>query len=393
VKIVINAVSAISGGGVAYLRNLLPALGALDHANEYIVVGTPWQGFWDPSILGNCRLLRAPLPKARSLWRRLLWEQKDLPGLCRNEGADLLYCLADLAPLLAPCPTVVAVRNLSPYSDRNARERLATRARLALLRWGTWASTHRASRVVFASEYARDFVCQRLGVDRAITAVIYHGLNPEFSARGAGLDAGKSGLPYILYVSDIYPHKNVPFLVAAFARLCAEAGGGYELRIVGNSYAPGEVHAGERIATEAGIGSRVRFVGPLPPAAVAATCRGASFFVFPSLVEAFGQPLVEAMASGVPVVASDRTAIPEVCGDAALYFDPENIEDAVSKMRLVLSDGELRRRMIDAGKRRAATFSWERSARQLLEVLEEAGRPRPDREPTRGGVHGGSGAR
>ncbi len=390
-RIVVNAVSAISGGGVAYLRNLLPALGALDPTNEYVVLGSPWQDFWGFPLAGNFRLCFAPLPGARSLWQRLLWEQTQLPLLLRNQKADVVYCPADLAPVRAPCPIVLAVQNLSPHGGRYSHENATNKARLALLRWGTRMSARRASRVVFVSEYAREVVCRRLRIHRTKTKVIYHGLNPGFSAVGTEPDVPRMGSRYVLYVSDIYPHKNVPFLVAAFARLCAETTGDYELKIVGNSYAPGEVRMAQSIARGAGIGSRVRFLGGLSPEEVAAACRGAALFAFPSLEESFGMPLLEAMASGVPIVASDRTAIPEVCGDAALYFDPENLDSAVSQMRLGLSDGELRRRMIEAGMRRAGTFSWGRAARQLLAVFEEAGRPRPHREPTRHVVNSGAG--
>src|SRR5207253_820484 len=104
--------------------------------------------------------------------------------------------------------------------------------------------------------------------------------------------------------------------------------------------------------------------------------KNAQVYVFPSFSEGFGLPLLEAMACGCPVVSSDRTSLPEVGGEAAIYFDPENIDDMVVKISKVLNDQKLRKELISKGDKRVKEFSWQKMAEQTLEVYEQANNQR-----------------
>jgi glycosyltransferase involved in cell wall biosynthesis len=183
--------------------------------------------------------------------------------------------------------------------------------------------------------------------------------------------------PYLLYVGTLHPRKNLVRLVQAFARLPAllSAAGrptpGLQLVLAGRKgWLYDDIFAQVR---RLDLEDRVILTGYVPDEDLPALLSAARAFVFPSLYEGFGLPVVEAMACGTPVVCANTSSLPEVAGDAALLVDPLDEGAIAAALARLLSDDDLHRELVDRGFRQAARFSWQRCAREALAVLEEVG--------------------
>lgn len=266
-----------------------------------------------------------------------LWEQALLPVLARR--AEVLVNPANLAPLAFPRNVVVihdaaVLREPSWYS----------RSYVAWQRFLLPKIARRAEKVITVSAFSAQELRELLGVE---AAVVPGGVDHARFRPGPA----RSDRPYVLTVGSRTARKNLGALALAARRLAAE---GVELLAVGGARPQ---FAGEDLP--------VRSLGHVPDAELPALYAGALAFVLPSRYEGFGLPCLEAMASGTPVVAADRAALPETCGDAALLVDPDDQEAIAEAVLAALGDAELRRR----GLARAARFSWDRTARELRALL------------------------
>lgn len=233
-----------------------------------------------------------------------------------------------------------------------------------------------ADALVAVSQYTKDVLVDRLGADASRITVVHHGVDSRFTRPDAGVIAGlkaRLGLvrPYLLFVGTAEPRKNLPRLLDAYARL-RSAGHADLCFVIAGKAAWGSQALRERIS-QLKLQDHVVLTGPFDSADLPALYAGADVFSLPSIAEGFGMPLLEAMACGTPVVASNSTALPEVYGDAALGVDPFDSDalcDAIARIR---SDGELRESLVERGLQRAAAFSWGKSALRLASVFEGAG--------------------
>jgi glycosyltransferase involved in cell wall biosynthesis len=233
-------------------------------------------------------------------------------------------------------------------------------------------SVRRSTRVIADSQATKTDLLAYFGVDQERVDVVHPGpglpapaqpLEPAEVRRPLGLDAS---VPVVLTVSAKRPHKNLQRLLEAFARVRFDP----PPVLVVPGYATPHEEALQRQAAESG--ANVRFAGWLDDELLDGLYRAAECLVFPSLAEGFGLPVLEAMARGTPVACSDRTALPEVAGEAALYFDPLDTEAIARAIEALLRDEDLRRRLRAAGLEQARKFSWQRAAEETLASYERA---------------------
>ena len=232
------------------------------------------------------------------------------------------------------------------------------------------ASMRRATRVVTVSEFSRREIIEHCGIEPTKVVVAHNGVDPRFSAADA--DAGRNVTPYILAVGDISTRKNLTTLVRAYALLVGRKPGlDLDLVIVGQDrYGAGMVHAAAAV-----LPTRIRFLGYVPDGRLVELVAAATALAYPSRYEGFGLPVIEAMAAGTPALAADIPVMREIAGDAAVLVPPGDVPAWADAIDRVTSDGDVRRMLTDAGRKRASRFTWSASADRIAQVLEEAAAP------------------
>jgi len=300
-------------------------------------------------------------------WAARLWHRARLPVPVEvfTGPVDLFYSPDFVLPPTRPgTRTLLTVHDLSflRYPDHFVPKLVRYLERVVP------ASVARADRVLADSEATRADLIRLLGTPPEKVEVLYSGVDARFRPKPEPRERerlrARYGLdrPYVLSVGTLQPRKNFVRLIRAFARLPDT---GRVLVIAG-----GRGWLYESVLEEAARHpDRVRVMGFVEDADLPALYRGADLFVFPSFYEGFGLPVLEAMACGVPVVCSGVSSLPEVAGDAALLVDPEDEDGLMGAMRRALEDEGLRREMMARGRARAAEFTWERAAQQLLGVF------------------------
>lgn len=230
----------------------------------------------------------------------------------------------------------------------------------------------KADAILVGSEFTRREFETRVGTPAGGAFVIPYGVDTSFFRAGPNPDSHGRAHPFLLYVGNIRPHKNVAGLLRAFRMIASSVP--HRLVLAGEIQVPSGDEVFE-IAEE--LGARVEIAGFVSEAQLKRYLRQAEALVLPSRYEGFGLPALEAMASGCPVAASSAGALPEICGDAALYFDPEEPDDIGAAMLRLATDADLAGKLRERGLERAATFDWDRTAREVSEVLRSLLEPTP----------------
>jgi glycosyltransferase involved in cell wall biosynthesis len=362
VRVLVNGLHAKSGGGITYLRNILPRLADDSDLDIHLFLHEDQADLLAP-IDDRVRVHLMSF-KGGTL-RLLLWEQLCLPILARMMSVDVTYSPANYGPLAAPRP-VILLRNSLAVVGRETRffKRLYW-ATLALM---TLASLLAARRAIAVSSYARDALTLGLdGLMRHRVTIIPHGVAEQFRPADSTL-APES---YLLAVSDIYIQKNLHSLIGVMKRLRSRFPG-LSLKIAGSPIDPGYFQELKSLIDREGLSDSVEFLGRTEPAALVGLYQRCLVFVFPSTVETFGNPLTEAMACGAPIAASRTSAMPEIVGDAAQYFDPLDLHGIEIAIAGIIEDPELRQAMTKRGLMRAKKFSWHITARETAALLKQA---------------------
>jgi glycosyltransferase involved in cell wall biosynthesis len=275
----------------------------------------------------------------------ILWEQVGLPLQLRRLKPDLVHAPNCFLPLRRPCAGVVTIHDLAfeafpdDFSKRTG----------AKFRSITPRAARSAERVITVSRFTRDDVCARYGVDPGKVRVVHNG--PSLPVGTAPVPGGA---PYLLGVGDLRAKKNWPRLAAAWRA----SGLPHRLVIAGADAGEGEALRAAGVETPGYVGD----------AELDALMRGAELLVHPSLYEGFGLVVLEAMVRGTPVALARSTALPEAGGDAAVYFDPLDVD---SIAQAIVDAVERRDALSAAAREHAAGFSWERSARETAAVYAE----------------------
>jgi glycosyltransferase involved in cell wall biosynthesis len=358
-----------TGGMETYARELIPALLAERPDLQLTAfvnreAAAAKEGPWHDLVTAVTVPVRA---RRRSEWVR--GEQQLLPGIAARHGVDLLHSLASTAPAWGRFRRVVTINDviyrIYPEAHFGLRS-LAMRALVPL-------AARRSHRIIAPSNSTRDDLVRLLRVSRDKIDVVPDGVGitgattplneQEIRSRH---DLGER--PFVLTFSAKRPHKNLRRLLDALALIPRER----RPALVLPGYAtPHEDELRRRVA-ELGIESDVRLAGWVPAEELEGLYRAAACFVFPSLYEGFGLPVLEAMARGVPVACSARASLEEVAGDAALLFDPERAESIAEAIETLLSDPSEAERLRSAGIEQAQRFNWSTTARETLASYQRA---------------------
>jgi glycosyltransferase involved in cell wall biosynthesis len=360
-RVLVNALSMSQGGGRSYVVNLLRELRRDDRGFRFSLLAAPEQLTGLDTSAVDVELLNLPArPRALRLPLRVLYEELGLPFRARR--FDLLYCVADICPPVASVPVVVLMRNLNIY-DRRFYDDARTRTLFRLARLGA----PRARFAVFPSQAAADAIRRTIPIEPSRAAVVHYGVSPDAFVEAEPV---RSEAPYLFLPASPERHKNIETLIrslefASDPRL--------ELWIAGSSLLdPAHCRELEATAARLGLAERVRFLGPVPYAQLLGYYRGAAAFVFPSLLETFGHPLLEAMLARAPVVASDIPTFREIAGDTALYFPPLDAKALAAQVDAVRADPAATSQRVARASERARSYSWKRSVDELCAVFERA---------------------
>jgi glycosyltransferase involved in cell wall biosynthesis len=366
-RILIDGTMARNGGGFTTLVNLLPHLAALAPSSRFRVLLR--SGALRDSLPARENLELEVLPEA-GLAARLRFTHLEVPGRARAFGAQLYYGAGEFVPLRAPCPTIATFRNPNVFTPLDQGWYPYQVFRLGALRRLSALVARTCARIVFVSRDSARWIGDAVGLPEHKRAVIHHGIDAERFAQAPRPRVHPR--PYILSVSSIYRYKNFVRLIEAWAELAGRREGVPDLVIAGDDMDPDYSHQMEAARRATGpLAERIRFAGQIPYAEIPAWYAGAELFAFPSYLETFGHPLLEAMVSGVPVVCADIPVSREIAGDAALYADPRDASSLMRALERGLVDRELREALVARGRQRAGSFRWMDSAHRHLELFEQ----------------------
>lgn len=362
-----HSVGAKLGGNESYAINLIEALAQIDNTNDYTLYVTTneardrfqnrWPNFKVRSTLPHTPLIRIPLTLSAEL---------------RKNPVDVLH-VQFTAPPFCPCPVVVSIHDLSfEHLPQTFNRRSRTQLRLTVRH-----SARRAARILSLSEHTRRDIIETYGINEDHVDAIplaapehFAPVHDHAELQRVRHNYGIVG-DYILSVGSIQPRKNLARLIKAFASL---RGDGSIAKL------PQLVLAGKcawlydetlRALEESGAKEAVVLTGYVPEGDLPALYSGALCFVYPSYFEGFGLPPLEAMKCGAPVIAGNRTSLPEVVGDAALLVDPFDVEAIGAAIKRLIKDSELRNELSIKGLERANTFNWLDTARRTLAIYKE----------------------
>jgi glycosyltransferase involved in cell wall biosynthesis len=371
-RILIDASMAQGGGGFTYVVNVLPHLARLAREHSFrLIVRSPRLEASLPSE-PNLEVTRLPRVGLAGRLRFLLMEAPRLAGSWR---ADLYFSVAETSPLRLPCPSIASFRNPNVVARKGHGWTPAQRLRLETLHALARLSVRSCDRILFVSEDSARWMGAALGIPPEKRIVIHHGI--DLADWQEQPERPQHPRPYILSVSSIYRYKNYVRLIEAYAKLARRLPDAPDLLIVGDDQDPPYARRMEkaRLATGA-LAQRIHILGEVPYAEVRGYYAGAELFVFPSYLETFGHPLLEAMASRVPLVAADIAVFREIAGNSALYADPYRPEALASAMEEALTSAPRREELLARGRERVRDFPWTRSAERHLALIRElAARP------------------
>lgn len=294
-----------------------------------------------------------------------LYEHVSLPLLARRIGADIYHGTFNVVPLLAPArATVVTIHDMAVFSFPQAYGRRFAAYMRSLIQGGI----RRAVRIIAVSDATKQEIVRYFPDSEAKITTILNGVGQEFMD-AAALDIKKAeetcqrlgiARPYVLFVGNLEPKKNLPRLIQAFQRLRLSTELPHTLVVVGKQLPSGPDGGVSLEEKQEGI----HLTGYVDDVDLPALYRGADLIAYPSLYEGFGMPVLEGMAAGVPVLTSCVSSLPEVAGGAAMLVDPYDVDGIAAGLHRALADQGWRRSAVSAGCARASALSWDENARQ-----------------------------
>ncbi len=396
--VLLNALASTAGGGITYLRNVLPRLGRGDDTNHYCAL-VPAEHLSDYSRFAN-DCLRVETARVRGgLAGRLLWEQALFRTYLKRRNIDVIVSLGNFAVFSSPIPQILFSRNDLYFSDRfedDLKSRglyttlIGHRLKSRLAR----ESIKQADINVAPTKAFADRIRNFDGLGDCQFEVLQFGFDPEvFTADCESQPAEQfaplnlsEGCYRLLYVSHYNYFRNFETLIRALPMIKERIGekeGKTVQLVLTTKITPGAVYGGYDASLAAGLIDRlgvrddIAMLGSIPYEKLCRVYRLCDLFVCPSYSESFGHPLIEAMASGLPVAAANLDVHREVCGPAAVYFDVFDERDLAEKCAQILTRRELYETLKANGLKRSQDFSWDKHVKKLVKLIERASSKKP----------------
>jgi glycosyltransferase involved in cell wall biosynthesis len=355
-----RAFSSPAAGVRRYVNALVPALRALNAPLDLVLLG------------GSPRDLPAgfePIAEPRHPPTNVGWTLVGLPLAARRARVQLLHAPAYTAPVGLRTPVVVTIHDVSYERHPEWYPYRRDRLRRAFYR----ASARSAAQVVTDSAFSAAEIHAAYGIPLDRIAVVPLGVVPRFAVGEPA--SSEMPAPFVLHVGDLHPRRHLPVVLDSVLALRSRGGATAALRLVLAGVDRGLGAQLQARAAAAGAPDALVSLGVVSDARLDALYRDAAALVYPSLYEGFGLPVLEAMARGTPVVAMRAASLPEVLGDAGVLLDPDDAAGWTASLDAIIGQPDRRAAMAEAGRTRAATFTWERTARETYEVyLRAAGR-------------------
>jgi glycosyltransferase involved in cell wall biosynthesis len=386
----IDATNIHSGGGVTHLSKVLAAQ---EHDGKLRVV--LWASAQAAAHYPRRDWLQVITPSQASGSRlsRQYWQARILPQLLAAQGCDALFSPGGTLPGSAPpqCKLVTMSQNMLPFLPRERRRYglSGMRLRLHLLELAQARSFRQADGVLFLTEYARQVVARRLGGLTARSAIVPHGIEERFRCRPRpqeSIAAYNESRPFrLLYVSIVDQYKHQALVAAAVARLRRQ-GLPVTIDFVGPAYPPAGKKLAKVLRRLDPEGCALRYLGAVPHGELHDIYHAADAFVFASSCENLPNILLEAMAAGLPIACSDRRPMPDVLGEAGVYFNPEDTASIAGALEQLVLDVSLRERCAHLAFATSSHYTWERCAQDTFDFLKSvaqgAAPPREQPQPT-----------
>ena len=372
------------GGFKTYTESLVSSLARVNYDNEYFLyTDRPYGNLVD--LLNNSnfhgQVVSGDMPFVGVPWR----EQLRLAHYAKKDRVDIFHSPCLTAPLNLNCPLVVTVHDMIWAFPEKFSHSQSMSLKRRLMEWYNRMipaySSRRADAIITVSYAARESIMEHLKLKDEHLFVTHEAPNPLFKRvvdnHHIEFVRRKYDLPpnLILAIGSADPRKNISRLVQAYSLLSKELQETYELVIVWtHSFLADELS--EQIE-KLNLADNIQFLTSVPNEDLVVFYSIASLFAFPSLYEGFGLPPLEAMACGAPVIAADNSSIPEIVGDAALLFDAQDEVEISSVLQRILSNDPLRLSLSKKGIERAASFSWDKCARETIDVYKTVFKSRP----------------
>lgn len=376
-RILIDATMARGGGGYTYAVNIIPRL--LRHLDgcHFRVLLRSRRLFAELSACADHPRLELDLLPDVGLLGRLRFSYLDSVRVAKAWKADVYFSVGESVPLHGPFARIASFRNPAVFTPLEEAIDPLQRRRLKVLRAVCQLSARSAHQVMFVSDDSARWIGDQVGLAQERRFVNHHGIDPTPWRRAAAQPIPFER-PYILSAGALYRYKNFVRLVEAFEELVRRTGIPHDLVVIGDTRQEPDTYHEVLAAREktGALARRIHVMGEVPYEDMPGFYAHADLFVFPSFLETFGHPLLEAMACGVPVVASDMGVFREVAGDAALYsdpFDPSSFAHAMGEALLGFGVAEA---LVKRGREVVNQFTWDRTALNLSNLFDSALRVR-----------------
>jgi glycosyltransferase involved in cell wall biosynthesis len=348
---------------------LIKALQLIDQDNQYFIFVKKGEDNNCLTETANFRIIEVPGITYAD------WEQVFLPCYIRRYKIDLLHCTSNTAPVFCPVPTIITLHDVIFLEPPKQGGQLVNRyQQLGRIyrKYVVPASIKQTRRIITVSHYEKERIAAALKIGPEKISVIYNAFGQHFSKPADELKTAeiqaKYSLPgqYIFYIGNTEPKKNMPNTLLAYAGYVQQTES--PLPLVVADVSPKDMDLLLEKLQLMQYRPHIYLSGYIYNADLPYIYAGAKVFLYPSLRESFGIPVLESMACGVPVITSATSALPEVAGVAAMLVDPENANEITQALIASLSDEPLRQDLIKKGFERIRDFSWDLSARNLLTI-------------------------